>query len=230
MINVSILIPCRDEEKILASSYNKVKKIMDSLKTDYEIIIEQDGSTDKTLEIMEEIRKKDSRVRTFSFKEGKGLGWAWNFMFSKAKGQKIIMTDADMSVNPKIFPKLLKELEKNDIVIASRYKGEDKKIPMNRFLASRIYYALNRLLFGLKVKDSQSGFQAFKKEVVKSIELKSKGFEVNLELLVKAKKKRFVIKEIPVYYEHRDESKFSVLKHGPKTLLNTLKLFIEVNK
>lgn len=225
-MEVSVLIPCHNEERVLEQSYERVRKVMDGTGEDYEIIIEQDGSTDETPKIMKRI-EEDFRVRILSYEEKKGLGWAWRKLFSKAKGTKIIMTDADMSVSPKIFPTLLKELEDGDVVIASRYVGAEKKLPLRRWVASRAYYLINKLLFGINVKDSQSGFQAFRKEVVDSVKLKSTGFEINLELLVKAKRKGFRIKEIPARYEHRKDSRFSVLRHGPKTLIKTLKLFKE---
>jgi len=226
---VSILVPCHNEAQTINQSYLNIKKVMEKLGSEYEILIEEDGSYDGTGEIIKKIADKDKRVKAFSFPDQrKGLGWAWKFLFSKASGDVVIMTDADMSISAEVFPELLKHVSEFDVVIASRYLGSKKELPFKRWLASRIYYALNRLLFGLNVKDSQSGFQVFKKKVLKAVNLETDGFDVNLELLVKAKKKGFSIKEIPAEYEHRADSKFSLLKDGPKTLINTFNLFLKM--
>jgi glycosyltransferase involved in cell wall biosynthesis len=225
-MKISILIPCYNEEKVIENSYKKVKKALEKIKIHYEIILEEDGSTDKTAEIFKSISKKDKFVKILSFPEKRmGLGWGWKKMFETATGDIAVICDADLTVDPIIIKNLIKEMKNADIVIASRYLSKGKlsiKLPLRRKIPSRVYYLINKLLFRISVRDTQSGFQCFKKEVLKKIHLDSNGFEINLEMIVRAAKMGYKIKEIPAEYLHRYHGHFSVLRHGPKTLLNTL--------
>ncbi len=215
-MKLSIVIPCYNEEKIIRKTYKNVKNVVKDLRVDYEII--------------RQIEKEDKHVIALSY-PGKrmGLGWGWKKLFEAATGDLVIMMDADLSVKPQIIKNFLKESKNADILVASRYLGLRAQIPLSRRIMSRIYYLINRILFGLKVKDSQSGFQMYRNKVLREIKLESNGFEVNLELLVKSMIKGFKIKEIPANYDHRQQdAKFNIIKHGPKTLLKTFLLWREV--
>lgn len=223
-MKLSILIPCYNEENVIENTYKKFKKILEKLKLDYEIIIEEDGSTDRTAEIIKDISKKDKSVKILSFPEKRmGLGWAWKRLFEASSGDIIFICDADLFTDPIIIKEFLEEIKNADIIIASKYLNK-VRLPLLRKIPSRIYYIINKLLFRINVKDTQSGFQCLKREVLNDMCLIADGFEINLELIVKAAKMGYKIKEIPVVYKHRQYGHFSVLRHGPKTLLSTLLL------
>jgi glycosyltransferase involved in cell wall biosynthesis len=229
-MKISVVIPCYNEEKIIKNTYNKIKNVVKDLDVDYEIILEEEGSKDNTGKIIREIESQDNHVKALSYPSKRmGLGWGWKKLFKAATGDLIIMMDADLSIEPTIITHFIKESKNADVIIASRFLGVEAQIPLYRRIMSRTYYFINRILFGLKIKDSQSGFQMYRSKVIRDIELESNGFEVNLELLVKSMKKGFKIKEIPAEYIHRQQdAKFSVIKHGPETLIKTFVLWYKL--
>jgi glycosyltransferase involved in cell wall biosynthesis len=222
----SIVIPIYNEAEIIEKNVRNLKTFLEKISKSYEIILEQDGSTDKTPEILEKLSHDDSHIVYLSYPLKMGKGWGLRKAFAKARGDLIIMMDMDFSIDPEIIYKFLKLKQDADIIIAERYVKKNE-MPFFRFFFSRIYNIITRFLFGLNINDTQSGFKAIKNKVLKNIELKSNGFEIDVELLSKAHKKKFIIKEIPVNYIYREKTKFSLLKHGIKTLLNTFKIWFE---
>lgn len=226
---ISIAVPCYNEEEIIEDTYKKIKKQAEKLpKKNYEIMFANDGSKDKTFEILKKIAEKDKKVKILSHYPNKGMGYSHRQMYKHATGDIIIILDADLSTPPSIIFPLIKTLNQKslDMVIASRYAGIKGKIPVSRDIPSWCYYTMNKILFGLKVRDSQSGFVAFKADKIKNLRLTSDRFEIHMEILGKMQKKGYKIKEIPAEYVARVEgSKFNVLIDGPKTVLRTLKVW-----
>jgi hypothetical protein len=111
-----------------------------------------------------------------------------------------------------------------DVAIASRYK--DSKVPLCRLIPSLTYRVINKLLFDIDIDDTGSGFVVFKKKALDSVKLFSDGFEIHIELYTKIKKAGFSIVEVPVRYSHWKGGSFKVLKHGPRTLANTVKIWL----
>ena len=231
---ISIGVPCYNEEKIIKDNYLKIKKEAERLPNkDYEIIFVNDGSKDKTEEILKKIEKIDKKVRVISYFPNRGMGHGHRQIYTNSTGEITIIMDADLSTPPSIMFPLIKTIndENIDVVLASRYVGSEVDIPFFRWLPSWIYYLLNRLLFNFKVRDSQTGFVAYKSSAIKSVDLKAEKFDIHVEVLAKLRKKGYKMKEIPAEYKHRTEdAKFSVIKDGPKTLLNTLKVWRNLKK
>ena len=226
---ISIVIPAYNEEKVIYNTYKSIKDVLKNKNILYEILIASDGSKDNTNKIITNISNKDPRVISIINKRNNGMGFVLRQMFKKAKGTIIIQMDADLSVNPNVIFSLIKYIKLHDVVIASRYVGVKAKIPLHRLIASRIYNLINLLLFGINIKDTQSGFVAYKKKVLDSINLTSDRFDFHIELFTKLIQNKYQIKEIPVKYIHRQEgSKFNLLKDGTSTLINTFKLWFKL--
>lgn len=226
-MRLSAVIPVYNSGKIIFGTYENVKKQFERITNDYEILFRNDGSTDDSKERLEKIAKKDKRVKVFSNKNH-GLGFVLRKLFKDATGDFIIYFDADayLSFDLNSLPYLIKRTNDADVVIASRYKGN--KIPLNRLIPSLIYRFINRLLFGINVHDTGSGFVIFKGNVLNGIKLYSNGFDIHIELYSKIKKAGFKMIEVPVKYSHWKGGSFRVLKHGPSTLINTLKFRLRV--
>ncbi|MEM5806789.1 MAG: glycosyltransferase family 2 protein [Candidatus Aenigmatarchaeota archaeon] len=231
-MKISIVVPCYNEEKIISDTYKEIKKEIEriSQKEDYEIIFANDGSTDNTGEILKGISKKDDRVRVISWFPNKGVGYAYRRLYKISSGGIVIEMDADLSIKPEIIQSLINEIKVADVVIASKYLGTSNKVPFLRKVSSRIFYFASKILFGIKVKDIGSGFAVFKRNVLESIELESDGFEIYIETLAKIQRKGFKMKEIPAKYVHRENSRLSLLRHGPKTLFKTFLLWLKLRK
>lgn len=219
---ISAVVPVYNSEKILFDSYESIKKELKKITKDYEIIFRNDGSTDNSEDILNEIAK-DKKVRVFSNKNH-GLGFVLRNLFKDAKGDIVIYFDADayMSFDLSVLPDLLNT--DADVVIASRYKNG--KIPLHRSAPSFVYRIMNRILFGIDIRDIGSGFVIFKKKVLDSVELSSDGFEIHIELFTKIKEKGFKIIEVPVSYSHWKDGSFKISSHGPKTLANTIRYWV----
>ena len=222
-MKISILIPCYNEEKIIFNVYKNIKREAEKITDCYEIIFANDGSTDNTKKILESIIVKDKKIKLITWDKNKGLGHTLKNLYKSGKGDIIIQMAADLSIDPAIFNIFLKYIKDYDVVIASRYKGIKGKIPFYRKFPSRIYYLLCRFLFGIKIKDILSGFIAFRKDIIKSLNLKSNRFDIHIELMYKLKQKNYKVLEIPAYYSHRSRgSKFNILIDGPLTFYRTL--------
>jgi len=221
-MRLSAVIPVYNSGKIIFGTYENVKKQFERITNDYEILFRNDGSTDDSEEKLEKIAMRDKRVKVFSNKNH-GLGFVLRKLFEDATGDFIIYFDADayLSFDLNSLPYLFKKTNDADVVIASRYKKNE--IPLCRSIPSLIYRFINRLLFSIDVNDTGSGFVIFKRRVLDRMKLRSNGFDIHIELLTKIKKAGFKIIEVPVKYSHWKGGSFRLLKHGPNTLINTLK-------
>lgn len=224
---ISFVIPIYNAQKIILDNFKILKKKLEDINQDYEILFEDDASRDKSKAILEEIACRDCRVKVFSHYPNQGLGFTLRQLFKKASGNIIVYLDIDLPFGMDNLPQLLKEVKDNDVVLASRYAGLNGKISITREIASRLYYLLCKILFDISVRDLGSGCVIFKRKVLNNLNLSSQGFDIHIELFAKLKKQGFSIKEIPLKYTYNGYTTFSILKHGPRILLNTLKFWFK---
>ncbi len=224
---ISIVIPAYNVAEHLK---NVITALLDI--KNVEIIIAEDGSLDGTKEIAEELAKKYENVILTGSSKRSGKGGAIKRGFEISKGDVVGFLDADESIGIKDLKNLLDALADADAnvdaVIASRWLKTSKitkKQPLRRRVASRVFNILIRLIFNLPFKDTQCGVKVFKKEVIKAIlsEIKANGFEFDVELLWKLKKRGYKIKEVPITWKHEERSSFK-LSYAPQMLLSLLKI------
>lgn len=230
-MKISAVIPVYNSSKILFNSYKNIKNELKKITKDYEILFRNDVSKDESWDALKKIAQKDRKVKIFSNSENRGLGFTLRKLFNDAKGDYVIYFDADayLCFDLGLLKKFLKIMEDEaDVVIASRYEKKDSSIPFYRVYPSKFYNLLNRILFNISIEDIGSGFVVFKKKVLRRVNLKSDGFDIHIEMFAKIKRAGFRIKEVPVTYKHWYGGAFDVLKHGPKTLLNTLRLWYKL--
>jgi glycosyltransferase involved in cell wall biosynthesis len=215
---ISIVIPCHNEAPYIENTYKKVKSKLNTMNVKYEIIIEQDGSTDGTEGIIKKISRKDKKVRTFSFEKRKGKGFGLKLGFKEAKGD-VIMLDADLAAGPEAIENLLKA--KGDIVIASGYKRELNA----RDTLSLLYRAFVFMFFGINLNYIQSGFKRINKKVLKTVKLNMDGLAIDTELVVKAKKYGYKVTEINARWNQKKKRSFGLL-HVLEMFFSILRLRI----
>jgi glycosyltransferase involved in cell wall biosynthesis len=227
MKDISVIIPCYNEEVIIKKSYNKLKSALKNKKYNYELIFCNDGSTDETLKILKRISSIDPTIKIISYSKNKGPGYAYKELYKAASGNVVIQMDADMAMDPKeTISRFMDEIKDYDVVVGSRYCGIKADYPFYRNITSRIYFGMNKLLFNFELADTQSGFFAFRNHVLSQLQLKSNGFEIHIELFDQIHKKNFKIKEIPFKFIHNTTSgETSILTEGPKILINTIKIW-----
>jgi len=222
--NISLVIPAYNEEQrieaVLLSYANKFPN--------QEIIVVCDGCVDATPDIVTKLSSKHSQIKLLNFRERLGKGGAIIEGLKAAGGDKIGFVDADESVAPDDVEKMLDALLDNDGVIASRKLKTSiilVKQPLKRRLASKAFNMVVRAMFGLNFKDTQCGAKVFRKEAIKTVlpELKTAGFEFDVELLWRFKSKGYRVIEFPITWKHSEGSTFR-LSHAPRMFFSLLKV------
>jgi len=218
---ISVVIPCYNEAKTVEWTYKEVKEELEKLGVEYELIFSEDGSTDGTKEILRELEKKDEKVKVLTSKRrlGKGLGLRRGFQV--AKGEEILVLDADLAAGAEVIRDLLNA--EGDVVIADAYKRGFSK----RDVMSFLYRCLVALLFGMNLNYIQSGFKKLRREVLEEIDLKLTGFAMDTELVYKAKRKGFRVVEISAKWNQRRERRVG-FPHAFKMFLDLIRVrFLE---
>jgi dolichol-phosphate mannosyltransferase len=201
-MDISVIVPIYNEEKIIKNSVKKLEDELSSLNQKWEIIFVNDGSTDNTQKILSQICKGSKSLKIVSYSQNKGRGKAIRTGFKHAKGNIIITIEADSSWGPNIlerFSKIMKKNKEIDVLIASPHlrKGSYKNVP---FLREYLSIIGNKILcFGSNNNLSMvTGMtRAYRKEVIKNLELYSDRKEIHLEIISKLQILGYNIKEIP---------------------------------
>ncbi len=116
-IHVSVVIPCYNEEKIISSTYERIKSKLEELGCNYEILLGSDGSTDGTNELINQIGLEDKHVEIIILDQNRGMGYMLRKLFEGSKGDVIIQMDADLSTGEEVISTLLHEIKTYDVVI-----------------------------------------------------------------------------------------------------------------
>jgi dolichol-phosphate mannosyltransferase len=175
------------------------------------ILVVDDGSPDGTGEIADRMAAENPRIKVLHRNKKEGLGRAYIAGFKWALENNfdyIFEMDADFSHNPDYLPDFLKEIEKSDLVLGSRYvKGVNViNWPMGRLLLSYYANVYTRMVTGLPVRDGTGGFKCFRREVLEAIDLdaiRSNGYIFQIEVSLRVWKKGFKISEIPIVFTDR---------------------------
>ncbi|RLJ70031.1 glycosyltransferase involved in cell wall biosynthesis [Hydrogenivirga caldilitoris] len=167
---ISVVIPTYNEEENVPVLYEKLKGVLDSLNEEYEIIFVDDGSYDRTPEILKELADKDKRVKVIRFRRNYGQTAAMYAGFEYAKGDVIITMDADLQNDPEDIPKLLEKLQEGyDIVSGWR---KDRKDPfLSRKLPSRIANWIISRVTGVELHDYGCTLKAYRADIAKRFRL-----------------------------------------------------------
>jgi len=213
-IEVSVVLPSKDEEENIGVCIDKVRKVFDSNGIVGEIIV-SDSSKDRT-----PIVAKDLGAKVIT-PDRKGYGYAYAFAFGHAKGKYVVIGDADDTYDFMEMPTLLEPLKKGeaDLVIGSRFEGkiEEGAMPWHhRWIGNPVLTRFLNLFFKAGVSDAHSGFRAITKEALKKLDLVSDGMEFASEMIIEAVDKGLRIKEVPISYYRRknDDSKLSSFSDG----------------
>ncbi len=204
---VSIVVPLLNEEESLRPLYNEIKKSLKTISIDYEIIFIDDGSTDKSLNVIKELSRFDNKIRYFSFRSNYGKSAALQIAFKHVTGDAVITMDADLQDDPNEIPNLLKKLDQGfDMVSGWKKKRFD---PIIKKLSSKFFNYITRLFTRIKIHDFNCGLKAYRKEVVQSINVYG---ELHRYIPVLADWKGFSVTEIIVKHHPRryGKTKFGI--------------------
>ena len=204
---ISVIIPCYNEEKTIEQIITEVKKQKDLI---CEIIIVDDMSTDSSRKIISKLSEENEIIKTIFKDKNEGKGSALIKGFEKAKGDIVLIQDADLEYDPSEYKKLLKPflVSNADVVYGSRFLGGDM-VRLHFFwhyLANKILTFVCNIFTNLNMTDMETGFKVFKSEVIKSINLKENSFGIEPEITIKLAKKKFKFYEVAVSYRGRSYS------------------------
>ncbi|MBS7659932.1 MAG: glycosyltransferase family 2 protein [Candidatus Bathyarchaeia archaeon] len=223
---ISVVVPVFNEELTVGDVVQGIRNALDAMGLNYEVIVVDDGSSDNSVNVA-----LSSQAKVLMLKKHMGKGYALRAGFSKARGNIIITIDSDGSHDPKDIPKILEPILKDeaDLIIGSRFLNNRNVFinGLNKAGAKILNFTI-RILTGHAISDSQSGYRAFKSLIVKAISLKSVGYEIESEMLIKAIKKGFRAQEVPIKFEQRTygRSKLDPIKDGLKILIASFAAFL----
>ncbi|MBD3366160.1 glycosyltransferase [candidate division WWE3 bacterium] len=231
---VSVIIPTYKKEKTIAKNIERIHKVMQETRWDFELIIVDDGSPDNTFKEAKKVKKNN--VSIVGYKTNRGKGYAVRYGMARAKGDYVAFIDDSMEIDPNGISMVLEHMQwyEADIIVGSkRHPASKTNFSWIRRLYSWGYHLITKFLFRVPVKDTQAGLKVFKREVLEHVlpRLVIKQFAFDVELLAVSKYLGFRrIYEAPVSI-HLNESdstfdKFLFLSpHIRKMLLDTLAVF-----
>lgn len=187
---VSIIVPCYKQEKTIKADLENILETLSKTRWDYEVIVVVDGILDKTYEVARSIQNK--KLRVYGYETNKGKGYAIRYGMARAEGDLVSFIDAGMDINPNGISMLLEHMEwyDADIIVGSKKHPVSKvNYPLIRKIYSWGYHTMVKLLFGLDIKDTQTGLKVFKREVLEKAlpRLVIKKFAFDIELLAVSK-------------------------------------------
>lgn len=221
--DLSIIIPALNEEKNIVRMLSDVLTFFQTRPETFHIIVVDDGSTDSTAYQVELARKKNPHISCIRLDKNYGKGYAIKMGVMRSQGTYILFADADGSTPFEECEKLFTALQENDIAIGSRYLSQSTiriKQPWYRILLGRVGNKLIQLFLLKGINDTQCGFKAFTFKAAKDIfprqTIHHWGFD--MEILTLAKHMGYSIKEIPVSWHNRNESRFRPIQDAHRTL------------
>ena len=231
---VSIIVPAYKQEKTIKQDLENILSTMLQTRWDFEIIVVVDGFLDKTYDIAKSLENK--KLKVFGYETNKGKGYAIRYGMARAAGDYISFIDAGMDINPNGISMLLEHMEwyGADIIVGSKKHPVSKvNYPFVRKIYSWGYHTLVRILFGLRLGDTQTGLKIMKREVLMKVlpRLAIKKFAFDIELLAVATYLGFdKIYEAPVYVtvefgKSMFSPKFFFDKHIRNMVVDTFAVF-----
>jgi glycosyltransferase involved in cell wall biosynthesis len=200
MVSISIFFPCYNEQENVARTVEKALDVVGKLNIDFEVIVVDDGSADKTGQIADGIAGRDGRVKVVHHKHNLGYGAALQSGFKTATKELVFYTDGDGQFDISEMPPLLALMEQYDIVSCYRLNRRD---PIIRKINGWCWTRLICLMFGLKIRDIDCAFKLYKREIFDKIELSSTGALIDAEILARAVRKDYRITQKGVHHYPR---------------------------
>jgi len=214
-MDISVVIPLLNEEESLPELTEWIRRVMENNGFTYEIIFIDDGSTDKSWSIIEQLREENPNIQGIRFQRNYGKSAALNVGFEQVIGDVVITMDADLQDSPDEIPELYKMIKEDGYDLVSGWKKKRYDNTFAKNIPSKIYNATARAMTGVKLHDMNCGLKAYKNSVVKSIEVYG---EMHRYIPVIAKWAGFAnIGEKVVIHQKR---KFGVTKFGWNRFVN----------
>ena len=224
-MKVSVIIPTINEEDAIGDTINLINRVFRSRRIDYEILVVDTNSTDKTVQIAKILGAKVISEPL------RGYGRAYKTGFKHAVGELIATVDADGTYPIKDLANLIGFLEKNKLdFISGRRCNLDKSMSLKHRLGNRLITFTANVLFNIRLKDSQSGMWVFRRGILNKLRLVNNFWPFSGEIKIEVIKRGFGFKEFPIKYNRRvGESKVDSWEVGLQNIIFLFKKFIIYN-
>lgn len=209
-MKLSVIIPIYNE---VESIREIVKRVQDT-KLASELILVDDGSIDGTRDLLKEMDGKDN-LRVILKDKNEGKGSAVTVGIKAAKGEVLLIQDADLEYDPRDYPTLLKPIEEGvaDVVYGSRFLGGPRRVVMFwHLVANYMLTFMTNILYNTILSDMETGYKVFRKEVVEGMTIHAKRFDFEPEFTAKILKRKYRIFEVPISFNPRDYSEGKKIK------------------
>lgn len=209
-MNLSVIIPVFNE----AEHIDEILKRVQSTKLAWEIIIVDDGSHDGTRDILKRLDGK-KKVRVILHHRNSGKGTAVVTGLKAAKGDILLIQDADLEYNPRDYSVLLQPIREGvaDVVYGSRFLGAPHRVTMFwHLVANKLLTLMTNILYNTILTDMETGYKVFRREVIDGMVIRAKRFDFEPEFTAKVLKRRYRIFEVPISFNPRDYSQGKKIK------------------
>lgn len=169
-MNYSVVIPAHNEEDSVKPLFTQVKDVMTKMGGEWEMIVVDDGSTDGTYRVLQELRAQDNRLKMIQFRRSFGQTAAWSAGFDAAQGRYVIVMDADLQNDPADIPAMISHLEKEGYDVVSGWR-KDRKDKSSLKFGSHIGNFIHRIVTGEKIHDHGCSLKIYKREALQDLEL-----------------------------------------------------------
>lgn len=209
-IKLSIIIPVYNEVNSLSEIVQRVQQT----NLAWEIILVDDGSQDGTREILKELDGKEN-IRVILHEKNQGKGAAVRTGLAAARGDVLLIQDADLEYDPRDYPLLLRPIEEGiaDVVYGSRFLGGPRRVTMFwHMVANKMLTFMTNLLYDTILSDMETGYKVFRREVIEGMPLHARRFDFEPEFTAKVLKRHYRIYEVPISFNPRDYSQGKKIK------------------
>ncbi len=214
MIKLSVLIPIYNEERELAACLDRVL----ASPVAHEFIAVDDGSTDKTPDVLK--RYKDPRLTTIRHEKNRGKGGAIKTAVQHATGDYVIIQDADTEYEPNDYGRLLEAVEEGRAPVVYGSRDSDlRKQPLIGYLGNRFLTLTANLLAGTRLNDMETCYKLIPTQLLRELDIESRGFDFEPEVTIKIAKRKIKILEMPVSYHPRKDKKLRRFRDGFRSLV-----------
>ncbi|GAB4275700.1 MAG: glycosyltransferase family 2 protein [Candidatus Promineifilaceae bacterium] len=224
-MKLSVIVPVYNERETLIPALKAVLNVALA----HEIIVVDDGSTDGTRDLYDEVRTLSPIIKVFMHEKNMGKGAAVRTGFQQASGDIFLIQDADLEYDPRDYPALLRPIQEGRAVVVygSRFRGGPTKTMFFwHMVGNKFLTLITNIVYNTILSDMETCYKVFRADVVRDIPLRSRGFEFEPEITSKVLKRGYRIYEVPISYngrEFEEGKKLNPWLEGPKALFYLLK-------
>ncbi len=209
-MKVSVVIPVYNEARNIAEILKRVR----AARAAYEIVVVDDGSQDGSRELLQQLDGK-GRLRVILHPRNRGKGAAVRTGIEAARGDVVLIQDADLEYNPGDYPALLQPIKDGiaDVVYGSRFLGGPRRAVMFwHMIANQLLTLMTNILYNTILSDMETGYKVFRRAITAGMNLRANGFDFEPEFTAKVLKRRYRIFEVPITFNPRDYTEGKKIK------------------